>query len=351
MNVITGTSDSGKTATLRALSWLINNRPSGDAFKNWNVPLKEPVSVSVELEEISTIVDVLLQRRDGKNSYSVFDKNGEETVFSAIRQDVPSEVVSLLNIAEYNFQSQHQNYFLLQDTPGEVAKKLNDLVGLSIIDKLFSNLASLIKQTSARILHFTSEQDRAEKELDKYKNLDKIRIIIESIEKTYAENEVASASLSQIIQKLSTLRKIKEEREKLIPLLEAETKVNSILNKITEGVEEETRIRILTNLIISLKKIKEEIEDERIWENLEPTCIEMTDKINELRVIVDQTTKIEAVINLIKITNKSIEAEKQTIKSMAAEYLELIRTSNICPTCGNRIDQVHLTAIEKSLTW
>ena len=65
VNVITGTSDSGKTAILRSLSWLINNRPSGDAFKNWDVPLKEPVSTSLELEDGSSI---LLERQNGKNT-------------------------------------------------------------------------------------------------------------------------------------------------------------------------------------------------------------------------------------------------------------------------------------------
>ena len=35
-NVICGSSDSGKSALLRALMWVIANRPSGDSIKNWN---------------------------------------------------------------------------------------------------------------------------------------------------------------------------------------------------------------------------------------------------------------------------------------------------------------------------
>jgi len=33
VNVIVGSSDSGKTAVIRALRWLVWNRPSGDAFR------------------------------------------------------------------------------------------------------------------------------------------------------------------------------------------------------------------------------------------------------------------------------------------------------------------------------
>ena len=34
VNVIIGPSDSGKTTILRALRWLVWNRPSGDAFRS-----------------------------------------------------------------------------------------------------------------------------------------------------------------------------------------------------------------------------------------------------------------------------------------------------------------------------
>lgn len=347
MNVITGTSDSGKTAILRSHSWAVNNRPSGDAFKNWNVPLREPVAVTIGLDDGSFVI---LQRRDGKNSYSIIDKDGEETVFSAIKQDVPSEVSSLLNIAEYNFQSQHQPYFLLQDTPGEVAKKLNDLVGLSVIDKLFSNLASKIRKTSDRIFHLTSEKDGSEKELENYKNLDKIEKIIEKIEKLQGENVVTVSSLSQIEQKLSALRKIKEERENLIPLLDAEPKVDVLIKKITDVFAEGAKIVTINQCVVNLKKVREEIEQEKVWLDLEPIHTEISDKINKLYAIINQTAELETVINSGKSLAKYIEIEKQTMKNMATEYIELIRTSKICPTCGGKINAACLTTIEKSLS-
>ena len=35
VNIIVGTTDSGKTSILRALRWVIWNRPSGDDFRSW----------------------------------------------------------------------------------------------------------------------------------------------------------------------------------------------------------------------------------------------------------------------------------------------------------------------------
>jgi len=34
VNIIIGQSDSGKTAIIRALNWVVNNKPSGDSFRS-----------------------------------------------------------------------------------------------------------------------------------------------------------------------------------------------------------------------------------------------------------------------------------------------------------------------------
>ena len=52
VNVIVGNSDSGKSAILRALNWVITNRPSGDSYiSNWG----GPTYVIVETEEGTVI--------------------------------------------------------------------------------------------------------------------------------------------------------------------------------------------------------------------------------------------------------------------------------------------------------
>ena len=347
VNVITGTSDSGKTAILRSLSWLINNRPSGDAFKNWDVPLKEPVSTSLELEDGSSI---LLERQNGKNTYSIFDKQGVETKFSAIKTDVPKEVSDLLNLAEYNSQSQHQSYFLLQDTPGEIAKKLNDLVGLSIIDTLFSNIASQVRQTSIKISVLVSDRDNTERDLKQYEKLDEIGSIIENLEKLDEETTGIMSSLNFIEQKLSALVKIKEEREKLIPLIKIESEVVMISDMISEVSDTETHIRNINQSIKTLKSIQEELVTEKAWLELEPIYDEINGKIIDHIAISAKRTVLEKFSTIGRNISKSLALEKKAARDLSEQYINLIKESNTCPTCGNRIDAARLAAIERSFS-
>jgi exonuclease SbcC len=345
VNVITGQSDSGKTACLRALSWLINNRPSGDAFKNWNVPLKEPVSVQLELENGQSIS---IKRENGKNTYATYDVDGHGDYFTAIKTDVPIEVSELLNLAEYNFQSQHQSYFLLQDTPGEIAKKLNDLVGLSIIDTLFSNLAGKIRQSSTQISIMTVRRDNTENDLKKYEKLDEIETIIDTLEKLYGENEATASSLSQIEQKLSTLTEIKTKRENLVPLIKAEVPVTNLSNLIYEVKETETKIETLSNLVSTIKKIQEDLRTERSWSELEPICEDLSYKVKEHAVESLHKTSIENIIGSLNTLDRNIAAGKTAVEELTSQYIDLIRESNTCPTCGNRINAACLVAIERS---
>jgi DNA repair protein SbcC/Rad50 len=139
LNVITGSSDSGKSSVIRAFRWVYENRPSGDSIKNWDSKKEDEVSVGIQLSEGS----VCKERINGKVKYLLDTEKGSYE-FEAIRSDVPQEIIEFFNLSEYNIQTQHDPYFLLNDSPGEVAKKLNSLVGLDIIDTIFKNLNSKI---------------------------------------------------------------------------------------------------------------------------------------------------------------------------------------------------------------
>lgn len=79
VDVIVGPSDSGKTAIIRALRWLVWNRPTGDAVRSWWGGDTE-VSMSLPTSSISRI-------KGKENQYTL---NG--LVFKAIGTDVPEEI-------------------------------------------------------------------------------------------------------------------------------------------------------------------------------------------------------------------------------------------------------------------
>ena len=131
VNVIIGPSDAGKSAILRALIWNLFNRPLGDEFRShWN----KDTSVQIEFNDHN----ITRSKIKTTNHYIV---DGQS--LKAFGQEVPVEVLDAHNLDRtLNIQTQIDPFFLLQSSPGEVAKYFNQIAGLESIDKLNKNLSS-----------------------------------------------------------------------------------------------------------------------------------------------------------------------------------------------------------------
>ena len=141
INVFTGQSDSGKTSlSIRALDLLRKNRPRGFAFKTHK---------SKEATEVAATFDGVTATRIRSKTTNQY-KLGEE-IFDVVGSDVPEEITNFLNISDNTIQSQHEDYFLLQTSPGEVAKKLNKVANLEIIDFVTKEVNSEIKENTKAI--------------------------------------------------------------------------------------------------------------------------------------------------------------------------------------------------------
>lgn len=340
VNVITGVSDSGKSAIIKAFNWIINNRPSGEDFKNWNASEKDQMAAEITTEDNS----IAIMRNNNKTIYTTKDQT-----FSAIKTDVPEEIKNILNIADYNIQTQFQSYFLLQDSPGEVARKLNELVGLDIIDILYKNIASEIRETNSLIVSSKNERDSINEDLKKYENLADIEKIIKTIEKTYQENAVIESSLSFLKEKSTLLEEIKTERNKLNTILCLESKQISILKEIDENQITWNYINNLKTVLKNLTELKEETEEDTMWLEIEKPCIDILNQIEQLSETSSKQNELTSSIKTFTNIKDQQKRETQKRNESKIQYMKLLTTAKICPTCASKIDQTRLKEIEKSL--
>ena len=135
---IVGPSDRGKTAILRALRWLVFNRPAGQAHIRHGEDL---CSVTLKVDSKR------LKRSIGKGG-STYRIDGQ--TLKAFGQGVPGEVEKLLNLGPTNFQQQHDAPFWFSLTPGEVSRQLNAIIDLGEIDGVLGALAAGVRQATER---------------------------------------------------------------------------------------------------------------------------------------------------------------------------------------------------------
>lgn len=136
---IVGPSDAGKSAVLRALRWVVCNRPSGTAFIHQGT---DRVRVQLQLDSAVCVRD----RGKKHNLYRL-----GTCVYRALGNLVPEAVATLLNIGPVSFASQHDAPFWFSDSPGTVAKNLNSVVNLDLIDKTLAQLASDLRKAKTTV--------------------------------------------------------------------------------------------------------------------------------------------------------------------------------------------------------
>ena len=140
VSVVCGASDIGKSAILRALRWLCLNKPSGSGFLRSGAK-----GVSVRLCTESGLVKRLRSRQ--RNEYLYRD----QAYRSLGAGGVPEGITLLLNVSEDSFQLQHDPPYWLSESPGQVAKNLNRIVDLSLIDSTLANLASELRKAKIKV--------------------------------------------------------------------------------------------------------------------------------------------------------------------------------------------------------
>lgn len=133
LNVISGKSDSGKSAIKRALKWIIENKPSGDSFQShWG----GTTSVTLKTDK-----DIIKKVRRKSNAYYLNDKK-----FASCGRDIPKDIKNAIGISDIGIQNQFDSPFLFSLSGGEVSKFINKLVNIEIIDTSISNINKAIKR-------------------------------------------------------------------------------------------------------------------------------------------------------------------------------------------------------------
>jgi exonuclease SbcC len=155
VTTITGPTDAGKSAIVRALRWLVLNSPTGTSFIRKGSRSGTKLVLTVDGVRISRL------RTKSKNEYKVGDK-----VLKSFGSGVPQKVSRTLNVTEDNFQSQHDSPYWLSMTPGQLSKAINNVVDLSLIDHAAAFLSREVRDagSAVRISEERLEQARSDRE-------------------------------------------------------------------------------------------------------------------------------------------------------------------------------------------
>ena len=218
-NVLYGLPESGKTNIIRAIRWALTNRPLGFRFHS---------NFSEALTSVTLLFDngkIRLTKSVREANY-VLVKGGKLTKFHALGSSVPDEITNVANMSELNIQEQFEAPFLVSASPGEVAKEMNRVTGLSKIDKAISSFTTDINDTNKEVRSLNARIASLEQQLEEIGDVDTMEIMLKEIEEwqealedeeqTYEEVEYLLTELNALEAKISYYLGMAKEAEKLV---------------------------------------------------------------------------------------------------------------------------------------
>lgn len=242
ITTLVGKTNSGKSAILRALRWLVQNFPAGDEF----------ISDGEKYCRARLTVDGhrVVRRIGDRSEYRLDDK-----VYKAFGRNVPPAIAKLINLTDENFQSQLDAPFWFGLTPGQVAKELNRIVDLGVIDKTLANLAQVSRQATSEVALTKTRLQEAKQTRDKLAWVPAMGLRLKALQakgKSLADKRQKGANLALLCQQANQLALAKQIALKRKFGAEAAYKAGAAWARQKQAVEE------LTELVDEVRRRKDE---------------------------------------------------------------------------------------------
>ncbi len=356
LNVIVGDTDTGKSSILRALSFVLFNKPWHVEFMN-----REANEATVELRigtDGHTNIITRRRSRDGKiNDYVV---DGCE--LSNFGRSVPVPVLEILGVTNQLFDtiygSQHNPAFMLGTgfSGTERARRLVAFSDVLTIDTAIKVATKRESEYASEISALESQRDSKTEELSKLGDLIRIREIVDKCEilnnillqlEGYESNEVLLSKLLYSNYKstlrLSKITKYVEESSKLqtilnfLSIIDKEIKNlasflvrKRFLDSVLPLVNEIAKIHKYKDTYIRLSNFKDELK--RRLEDLVYNNIEIKqEKIKQYLYGIKKRTQT------IRLQKCTLRDNKMRLKRIEEELHNHLKENEVCPLCNKKI--------------
>ncbi len=308
---VTGPSDRGKSSILRALRWLVTNKPGGDTFIREGA---DDCAVTLKLDGR----EIKRSKGKGGNKYWL---DGKELV--AFGTDVPPDITKLLNLTENNFQGQHDSPFWFGASAGEVSRQLNQIINLGVIDSTLANLNAGIRESTSRVNLCTERLETAKTDRDRLKPIAEVSNqlqVLEEQEKALLELSGEADLLNDLLQEVAKHQTI---RQNAVKGLESGLEAIRLGAAWKDVADRRVKLGGLVENIRNLTQTAQQVvPDLAGLEALAERVKEAAGRRWSLRGLLDEAqTKVLA---LTKITGELAESTITLRKAMGAS----------CPLCG-----------------
>lgn len=325
VNVITGPTDSGKTAIFRGLKWVLMNE--GDSSKL--------VKHGTQKCTVSVTIDGNTVERSYSASSNTYKLN--DNLYKSFRTSVPADIAALVNMDTISIQDRRDLPFMVYYKGSETAEQFSTMLDLNEIQTVTANTNRYVKKVAEAVEQAKINIDKAKTTLDYYADVDEANALL----KVYAEllvecDALASEerTLTDYKEKLFWIHRTLADNERYADA-ESDLKVLEEIDKSMErGADDIYELRLLYNQIknvvnvLANTNISEAESDLVSLSRIQHDMVELRQDLNELQS--EQSSF------------KSLIIQGKQAKNMYKEYEDKLHAlvGTVCPTCGQVIGEI-----------
>lgn len=307
LNVLIGPSDSGKSAILRALRWVLFNQPRGTEY------IRIGADKCRVILTMSDGTEIVRERSASINRYIVRTPDGKEQVLEGFGSGVPQEVLDAHNMhpvrldkdweLSAQFGSQLESPFLLAETGSVRAKSIGRISGAHIMDIALRDTMRDRQSLTAEIKHVEQEATRLAEAMKLYEDLPRLAQAL----------EMAEAHHQAAMQKEELLSRLKALRQKWRDCQEQIAVQRNILQQMEQVPEAEVKVSCLQADGHRLTFLRRRLDEYRKGEREQRECrrvLAMTEKLTEVGKTLHNLEHRRARLQSLKRLHSLYEAWK-----------------------------------------
>lgn len=330
LNVFIGVTDTGKSTVVKSSEWVYKNRPQGDSFRNRHLPNKKSVKVTHEFYEGTKITR---EKSKTKNQYILPDGS----ILKALRSDVPDEVKQITRMKPINIQSQHpkEQYFMLTESPGQVAKKFNDVAGFSVMDRAMSAINKRVR-TNKTAMQLTEadikEHTQILKELDwtiiaskEAQSILKLSKKIKNAEYEITKLGILIKSFQDVKNKLKKYKRLNGAKKELSLLLKEKKDINL----------ESEKLKTLHQSLQAIRNNGLELQGYNDINTAQKELKQLLKAQGEINFDERIVKSLKNILSRLADNEEEIKEARSDFNSYKKKFNSII-SKTTCPVCGHK---------------
>lgn len=346
LNLILGSSDSGKSAIMRAISFVIYNYPRNSTLIHHG---EDQTEVTIVFSDGLSVTRI----KGRRNAYIAKTPTGKVIELDKVDKTVPEEIKVLLNNPpedDFNgfisYADQFSKMFLVDLSPTDLPRSLSHLTGVEILEECSKTLMQSYKSTEKQVKINEKEYEKINNEYRTFDELYDIEKQSKAIQEKIDQQSLIQAKINELLDYECEIDE-NEYKIRLSLINQLIELINLCLSKISDI---ETKITEMNSL--NLFNLMNEYNYSNYDLNIINSTLQKVQKVQKTLLTIENLAHSFSEYNSI---NKEYQRVKQEGKDTSAQYSEaqlifkelsedykifiddLVQKNVICDKCGSLI--------------